>query len=64
MDELVQRLAERFRVVHDALPVIAACLVDDPPLKIKEGGLIRSGYSSELDDLNEISMSGRGWLWH
>jgi DNA mismatch repair protein MutS len=45
--------------IHD---LVAGSLVEDPPLKIKEGGLIRSGYSSELDDLREISKSARGWL--
>ena len=31
--------------------MINATIVDDPPFTIKEGGVIKEGYSSELDDL-------------
>ena len=35
-------------------PSIEAALVDDPPLAIKEGGLIRDGYHPDLDELREL----------
>ena len=41
---------------------IAAVLVDDPPLQLREGGLIRQGFSSEVDELREISRDGRSRL--
>ncbi len=41
---------------------IEAALVDDPPLAIKEGGLIRPGYHSELDRLRSVSKDGKGWI--
>ncbi len=41
---------------------IEAALIDDPPLAIKEGGLIRPGYHSELDRLRSVSKDGKSWI--
>jgi DNA mismatch repair protein MutS len=41
---------------------IEAALLDDPPLSIKEGGLIRQGYHPELDRLRSVSKDGKAWI--
>jgi DNA mismatch repair protein MutS len=41
---------------------IEAALLDDPPLGIKEGGLIRPGYHPELDRLRSVSKDGKAWI--
>ena len=41
---------------------IEASLVDDPPLALKEGGLIRDGYHPDLDELREIARGGKSWI--
>jgi DNA mismatch repair protein MutS len=41
---------------------IDEALVDDPPLLVTEGGLIREGYNPELDELRRILRSGRDWI--
>jgi DNA mismatch repair protein MutS len=41
---------------------IEAALVDDPPLALKEGGLIRPGYHPELDRLRSVSKDGKAWI--
>ena len=45
--------------VRDA---IARALVDDPPIALKEGGLIREGYHDGLDELREAARGGKGWI--
>ena len=37
-------------------------LVDEPPTHINEGGIIRDGYSEELDELRKLSRGGKQWL--
>lgn len=37
-------------------------ITDAPPLSIKEGGIIKSGISSELDDIKEASANGKQWI--
>jgi DNA mismatch repair protein MutS len=41
---------------------IGTALVDDPPLALKEGGIIRDGYSDELDELRSVSRGGKEWI--
>ncbi len=42
--------------------LISRALVDDPPVLLKEGGLIRSGYDEELERLRATADAGRAWL--
>ena len=42
--------------------LIDRAVVDDPPPGIQEGGIIRPGYSAELDELRMISEKGKSWL--
>jgi len=46
----------------DIVDQIQSALVDDPPAKISEGGLIRDGYSDELDELRTIAQEGKDWV--
>ena len=41
---------------------IDEAIIDNPPLTLKEGGLIRSGYNQELDELRYIRENGKQWL--
>ncbi len=56
--EIREGLAELTPLVGE----IEKALVDDPPLAVTEGGLIRRGYDAELDDLREIAYSGKDWI--
>lgn len=47
------------REVHDA---IDAAITDDPPFTIKEGGIIKDGYSKELDDLKKSISGAKKWI--
>ncbi|MCK5836082.1 MAG: DNA mismatch repair protein MutS [Desulfobacula sp.] len=42
--------------------VIDTAIREDAPLTLNEGGLIRDGYSKELDELIEMSRDGRQWI--
>ena len=48
LEELVRRVRET--------------LVDAPPLTLKEGGLVRKGFSGELDELRTVSGDGKSWM--
>lgn len=41
---------------------IEKTLVDFPPAALVEGGVIRGGFSAELDDLRDISLNGKDWI--
>ena len=59
---LLQELAEQIDPLKDLLEKITAALVDDPPATLKDGGAIRTGYNSEVDELRDIMHGGKGVL--
>ena len=48
--------------LSSVVETINAAIVDDPPAVIRNGGVIRDGYSPDLDALRGISTSGRDWI--
>ncbi|MBW7477815.1 DNA mismatch repair protein MutS [Paenibacillus oenotherae] len=58
----MRRLASGIDNCADLASMIETVIVDDPPISVRDGGLIRSGYDSYLDQLREASVSGKKWL--
>lgn len=48
--------------MKDIYDLINKSIVDNPPISIKEGGLIKEGYNPELDELKKASTNGKQWL--
>ncbi len=42
--------------------IIDKAIVDDPPILIRDGGIIRSGFNEELDRLRTASIEGKDWI--
>ncbi len=42
--------------------LLARAVVDEPPVSLKEGGMIRDGYDPRLDELRRASHEGKNWL--
>jgi DNA mismatch repair protein MutS len=53
---------EDWRNLADLAGRIAAAIRDDAPLSVNDGGMIKTGYNAELDELVRISRDGKGWL--
>jgi DNA mismatch repair protein MutS len=49
-------------LLSDVLDRLEARLAEEPPLRPKDGGLIRQGVSPELDELRDVSRDARAWL--
>jgi DNA mismatch repair protein MutS len=58
MNELSSRLAES----PDLVDLISRAIVDDPPLALKEGGMIRDGFDPPLDELRSATRGGKDWI--
>lgn len=58
----VARLVKRLADNEDVIQLIGSALVDEPPPSANEGGVIRAGYSAELDQVKEASQHGQKWL--
>lgn len=55
-------LAEQLIDLSHITELIDQAIVDNPPLPLKEGGLIKDGYHEELDELRYIKENGKQWL--
>lgn len=59
---MVQMLAGELHDLPEVVDLIARAIVDEPPLALKEGGIIREGFDSHLDDLRRGSKEGKDWI--
>lgn len=59
---LTERLYEQIDGLEDICERIRACIADDPPLTIREGGIIRDGYDEDIDLDRNAKNEGTGWL--
>ena len=59
---ILKGLGERLDTLEEVRVLISTALVANPPLGLKEGGLIREGYHPELDELHNIGRNGKSWL--
>lgn len=52
----------RLDPVEEVVELIKRALVDEPPISVKDGGIIRSGYNKELDGYQDALKNGKKWL--
>jgi DNA mismatch repair protein MutS len=48
--------------LEDITDLIDQSIIDDPPVTIKEGGIIKSGYNEEVDKLRRATTDGKQWI--
>ena len=62
-NELLIELHDQIEDYSEILELIDTAIVEEPPLLITEGNIIKDGFNEELDELREISRSGKGWIF-
>ncbi|MBN1557683.1 MAG: DNA mismatch repair protein MutS, partial [Lentisphaerae bacterium] len=58
----IRALGEQLRPLPELVGLIERALVDESPLTIRDGGLIRAGYREALDALRQTAAEGKQWL--
>ncbi len=53
---------ENLEDVNEVVALIGRAIADNAPQTITEGGIIKEGYHSELDELRQISREGKNWI--
>ncbi len=59
---LLTQLYAQMDELTDVSEAVLSTLVDEPPITVREGGMIRAGVSEELDRLRDIVSGGKGTL--
>lgn len=60
--DIIESLNSEFDALKDVRELLAAAIAEDAPRAAKEGGIIRGGYSVQVDELREIKRGGRNWI--
>jgi DNA mismatch repair protein MutS len=60
--ERLTDIAEKIDPLQDMGGLIGKAICDEPPVSLKEGGLIREGYDQELDRLITATRDGKTWI--
>jgi DNA mismatch repair protein MutS len=58
LDDLEGQMAE----APDLVELINRAIVEEPPLAVKEGGMIRDGFDPALDELRSAQRGGKDWI--
>lgn len=59
---LLQELEAGIELCPEIRSQISALLVDEPPLSYQDGGVVRDGYSKDLDELRDLARGGKEWI--
>ncbi|KMY53693.1 DNA mismatch repair protein MutS [Bacillus sp. FJAT-27231] len=58
----IQALSNKMNPCEELTDLLEQALVDNPPLSVKEGGMIRDGFHAELDEYKDASRNGKDWI--
>ena len=60
--ELIQSLAQQIATHDEVVALLDAAIIDEPPLLIRDGGVLKTGFDSELDELRALSSNADQFL--
>ncbi len=59
---LLKKIFNQIDTLDDIKKLIEKAIIDNPPYNITEGGIIKDGFSNELDELRKVSFSGKEYI--
>lgn len=59
---LFSEIADNMEPLDDLFELLAASIPDEPPISVKEGGIIRTGFSAEVDSLRTAAVDGKSLI--
>ena len=59
---LLESLEQQITALPELVDLIRRAIVEEPPAVLKEGGLIRDGFDTQLDELRRGSREGKEWI--
>ncbi|MCM3572673.1 DNA mismatch repair protein MutS [Mesobacillus subterraneus] len=60
--EEAAHMADRLDPCEEAADLLEQAIVDNPPISVKEGNIIRDGYDQQLDQYRDASRNGKTWI--
>ena len=60
--KMLKKLYERLDELKDIHDLIEKAIVEEPPISVKEGGIIKEGFNPEIDEYKKASTDGKNWI--
>ncbi len=60
--ELLQEIKEEIDGLEELYQLIDAAIIEEPPITVREGGLIKDGYNEDVDRYRQAKTEGKTWL--
>ena len=60
--DALKELTEELDPLEDLNDLISRAIVEEPPITVREGGMIKDGYNEEADRLRHAKTEGKTWL--
>lgn len=59
---MLQNICQNLDTLDDIYEIIEKSIVDEPPIGVKDGGIIKLGYDEEIDKLKTATTEGKKWI--
>ena len=59
---LLKELYSSLDELQDVYLMLDKSIIENPPISVKDGGIIKDGYNAEVDELREIKANGKKWI--
>lgn len=60
--DLLKEIYEELDPLEELCDLVGRAIQEEPPLAMKEGGIIKDGYNEEVDRLRKAKSEGKNWL--
>ena len=60
--ELLAKIRERMDTLEDIYHLIDDSIIEEPPISIRDGGIIKEGFSESIDSFRTAKTDGKNWL--
>lgn len=57
-----RRIQEEMDLLEDVCELLGSAIEEEPPISIREGGLIKAGYHEQIDQYRSAAVNGKTWL--
>lgn len=60
--DMLKQIYEELDGLEDLHQLLEDSIIDDPPIPVKEGGIIKDGFLEQIDELKQAKTNGKQWL--
>jgi len=60
--DVIKTINSKLLDLDEVFEKVELAIVDEPPISLSDGGIIRTGFNPELDELRDLSINAKSWI--